>query len=83
MASKTRIPNKTQWALHDISAAALFAADHWQALMKIAEQKVDPQSAIHLARLRDNLAEIQRLASDALEGKYQGKGEQVKVNWNG
>ena len=74
MASKTRIPNKTQWALHDISSEALFASTHWQSLMKIAEQRVDPQSAIHLARLRDNLAEIQRLASDALEGKYQERG---------
>lgn len=74
MASKTRIANKTQWALADIRAQSEFAADHWRELMDIAEQRMDPQSVIHLARLRHNLANIQRLASDALEGKYQERG---------
>ena len=51
MASKTRIANKTQWALADIRAQSEFAADHWRELMDIAEQRMDPQSVIHLARL--------------------------------
>lgn len=68
--TKSRIPNKTGWALEDIVSAANRASTHWDGAMKRAEKHMDTVMILHLARLRDRLAEIERLASDALEGKY-------------
>lgn len=73
MASKARIPNKTQWALGDILAHCKTATDRWERLMALAEQRIDPQAALQLAQMRHDIAEIRRLASDALEGNYNGK----------
>ncbi|MBX3050843.1 MAG: hypothetical protein KF753_05180 [Caldilineaceae bacterium] len=65
-----RIPNKTQWALSDIADECLESRLQWDRLMKMAEQRVDPQMAMYLARLRDHIANIERIAVDAKSGEY-------------
>lgn len=71
MTSKTRLANKTQWALQDILDETAAASRQWQKAMERAEEKMD-LSLIHaLARMRDNLAVIERKATDALKGEYR------------
>lgn len=69
--TKIRIPNKVQWALLDICESADAANRNWSEAMKRAEKHMDTIMMLNLARLRDALAEIERLASDALDGKYR------------
>jgi hypothetical protein len=69
--TRARIPNKVQWALQDILAKCDEARDDWQLALKIAEKQMDVTLVALLARLRDGLAEIERKASDALNGEYR------------
>ena len=71
MVTKTRIANKTIWALEDILAHCQNARRAWQQAMDRAERKMDPVTITALARLRDDLAEIERKARDARQGKYE------------
>jgi hypothetical protein len=71
MASKTRLANKTIWALEDITAGCLRATGHWQTAMTKAEKRMDPHLMHALARLRDDLAIIEAIARDARQGKYR------------
>jgi hypothetical protein len=71
MATKTRVPNKTAWALEDISAHCMSSREDWQRLMDMAERRMDPHMMRYLAQLRDRLAEIERIAGDARNGEYR------------
>jgi hypothetical protein len=71
MPSKTRIANKTQWALRDILTRSEEARDDWKIVFKKAERQMDAQMMVCLARLRDKLADIERLAFDAQQGDYR------------
>lgn len=70
MARPTRLANKTIWALEDITARVRTARGRWEQAMRQAERNLDPAMMLLLARLRDDLAEIERLAKDARHGDY-------------
>lgn len=70
MATPTRLPNKTQWALTDILAHCHSSRAAWRKLFDMAEQRVDPAMALYLARIRDHIAEIERIAAAASNGEY-------------
>lgn len=74
VATKTRLANKTIWALEDIVANCRDARRQWKRAMDRAERRVDPVMMASLAQLRDKVAEIERLARDARQGKYEGAG---------
>lgn len=65
-----RIPNKTLWSLDAIQEQCIEHRVAWRKLMDIAEKRLDPEMALYLARTRDAVAEIERLASDAQNGKF-------------
>lgn len=67
---KTRLANKTQWALGDITARCMTASKRWDKAMGMAEKNVDPAMMMLLGRLRDDIATIERLAKDAMNGEY-------------
>lgn len=67
----TRLANKTIWALEDMIAFSRTARSAWQATMERAERRMDPVMMVSLARLRDCIAEIERLARDARDGRYE------------
>jgi hypothetical protein len=71
VSSKTRLANKTQWALKDILGECSEARIDWQQAMTRAEKQLDPVTLALLARLRDKLAEIERKATNALNGDYE------------
>lgn len=68
--TKERIPNKVGWALEDILAHCQGSRADWKKLVDISESKLDPMMALYLARIRDHMAEIQRTAAAAAEGRY-------------
>lgn len=70
MATKTRLANKTIWALEDIVARCRDGRDHWRRAMAAAERNLDPAMMALLARIRDDLAEIERIAKEARHGEY-------------
>ena len=74
MATKTRVPNKIGWALEDILAVCRDARGQWAMAMRRAERTMDPGLILALGRLRDELAEVERLARDARAGEYEGSG---------
>lgn len=67
---KTRLPNKTQWALLDITVRCKSATGRWDKAMKMAEKNLDPAMMHLLAYLRDDIAFIDRTAIHALNGEY-------------
>lgn len=71
MTQKLRLPNKTQWALGDITARCMVASKRWEKAMGMAERNVDPAMMMLLGRLRDDIAVIERLAKDAINGEYE------------
>jgi len=71
VATKTRLANKTIWALEDIAGHCGSARRQWRRAMDRAEKRNDAVMMASLARLRDRLAEIERLARDARQGKYE------------
>lgn len=71
MSSKTRLANKTIWALEDIIAASSAARRDWRQIFERAKRNGDKVLLIHLASLSNELAEIDSLAKDARHGKYQ------------
>ena len=70
MSSKTRLANKTIWALEDIIVLSVDARKAWQKAMKQAERSMDVTLIASLAKLSDRLAEIERKARDARQGDY-------------
>ena len=71
MATKTRIANKTQWALQDILAELNQARRAMRALQERNEQKLmDPLVAMHLQRLSEALARLEVTTIRAQHGEY-------------
>jgi hypothetical protein len=71
MSSKTRLANKTIWALEDITAICMEARGTWRQGMTRAEKTMDGVMMASLAILRDQLAEIERIARNARQGEYE------------
>lgn len=70
MATPTRVAPKTQYALADIRYQCEQARRRWSKLLEMAEKRIDPAMALYIAGIRDNIAEIDRLAADAANGDY-------------
>jgi len=47
------------------------ASKRWDKVMGMAERNVDPLMMQLLGRLRDDIAVIERLAKDAINGEYE------------
>lgn len=75
-ANKTsrRTPGTVKLALGDIQAHCAGSRQSWRKLMEIAERNMEPRMMMYLAEIRDSFAEIDRLARDAENGVYRGKG---------
>lgn len=71
MATKTRLANKTIWALESIIAAATGARTAWRRCQELAEGRRDPVMLANLGRISDHLASIESVARDARQGKYE------------
>lgn len=70
MARETRLANKTQWALQDITLRCKDASRRWDKAMSMAERNLDPAMMMLLGRIRDDIAVIERKAICALNGDY-------------
>ena len=70
MATRTRLANKTIWALESIIAGVLDARRAWRRLQEIGEQRMDPVMLANLGRISDDLARIESTAREAREGRY-------------
>lgn len=71
MATKTRIANKTQWALQDILAELGQARRAMRSLQERNEQKLmDSLVAMHLQRLSEALGRIEVTTIRAQHGEY-------------
>jgi len=71
MPSKPRLKSTTIWALEDIIACARRARRAWRAANTRALHQLDAVSLAALNQLGDELAEIESLARDARQGRYQ------------
>ena len=71
MASKTRIANKTGWALEDIIAGCLSARAAWRVCQERALRVMDPILLAKLGTISDALATIEGRARDARDGVYR------------
>ena len=69
--TKTRLANKTIWALEDIMALCRQATGDWEDLLSYGQKGMDPVLLATLARLRHRIAEIERIAKDARQGEYR------------
>lgn len=72
---KTRIANKTQWALQDTVADCKALRRDWDRAMKMAERNIDPAMMHILARLIERVGTIESRMVRALHGEYDGGGE--------
>jgi len=70
---KRRTPDTVKIALEEIQAHCLSSRKHWRKLMDMAEKRMDPAMMQFLALIRDEFAEIDRLAKDAAQGEYREK----------
>ncbi len=71
MTTKTRLANKTIWALDDILDECHSARGAWKQTIGRARKFMDPIMLASLAQLRDSLAEIERKVRDARLGEYE------------
>lgn len=71
MSTRTRLANKTIWALEDIIAACGEGRVAWRQAMQRAERSMDAVLMASLARLSDRLAVIERKARGARNGDYE------------
>ena len=78
MTTRTRLANKTIWALEDIVDEIDRGKASWTRLHRRAKQKQDLVSLASLEELRDALARIERLTLDARQGKYGHGGNDAK-----
>ena len=79
MATKTRIANKTQWALLDILADLGQARRALREIQARNEQKLmDPLVTMHLHRLSEALGRIEVTTIRAQHGEYGGITEALK-----
>jgi hypothetical protein len=70
MSTKTRLANKTIWALEEIIAGALNARAAWRKCQEIAERRMEPLLLANLGRISDDLARIETTAREARQGRY-------------
>ena len=75
MPSKTRLANKTIYAIEDITALARSARRNINAAIDLATHRLDLRTVAQLAQAQGKVAEIESLARDARQGKYRGKDE--------
>jgi len=73
MATKTRIANKTMWALNDIIMASAEARQAWQRAHERAEKSMDVVLERSLGKISDRIAVIERKARMALDGEYDDR----------
>lgn len=70
MGSRTRVANKTLWALDDIVAATLSARAAWRICHEIAERRMEALLLAKLGTISDDLATIETKAREARQGRY-------------
>lgn len=70
MSQKFRLPNKTMWNLQLITSRCRDSQRKWRKLVAMADRNQDPAMMLLLAELRDDIAFIQDVAKDALNGEY-------------
>jgi hypothetical protein len=71
MATKTRIPNKTLWALEDMIALNAEARRYMDiALKRIEDRTMDPILILALGRVSNALAKSDVKAREARQGDY-------------
>lgn len=68
--SKTRLANKTIWALEDIGVMCRDGRQQLRRAIDRADKLMDLQLMTALARLGNELADIERVARDARKGEY-------------
>lgn len=72
MATKTRLPNKTAWALEDMIALNAEARRNLDiALKRIEERTMDPILLLALSKVSNALAKMDAKARDARQGEYR------------
>lgn len=77
MSTKTRVANKTIWALEDIVAETRRGLRAWSKALERAEGRApDATLMLALAELRDVLGSVEVLAMDARHGRYDGQGQE-------
>jgi hypothetical protein len=75
MPTKTRVPNKIIWGLEDIVADVARGETAWsRAMARVRDRFQDPALVLELAEIRDVLASIRSLATEARQGEYRGGG---------
>jgi hypothetical protein len=70
MSTRTRVANKTLWALDDIVAATQCARTAWRVCHTIAERRMEPLLLAKLGTISDELARIETTAREARKGNY-------------
>ena len=71
MTSKTRLANRTIWAIEDIMAESLNARRALKKAIDRAGRQLDPSLLHSLLEISTALASIERLALDARQGEYR------------
>ncbi len=75
MSSKTRVANKTIWALEDIVAHCNAADRALDAAIARAKVHMDAVTMVALVEARSAVVQVKALAVDARHGEYQGGGD--------
>jgi signal transduction protein with GAF and PtsI domain len=74
MATKTRVANKTLWALEDIVARCQSARAAWRVCHEVAERRMEALLLAKLGTISDDLAVIETTAREARAGRYEEQG---------
>jgi len=74
MVTKTKLAHKTIWALEDIKALCADARDELSQALQRAEKHMDVALMASLARLSQQIGEMDALTRDARQGEYHGRG---------
>jgi hypothetical protein len=71
MATKTRLANKTIWALEDIVSLCQETRGSLNQALARGKRHMDPVPLAAVADVSQRLAEIEGLARDARQGRYR------------
>ena len=74
LATKTRVANKTLWALEDIAAATGDAWAAWRICHDEARRLMQPRLLANPGIIGERLATIERKTQQARRGEYVEKG---------